>query len=174
MEAMTKEIWKIETLRESDARRALDFYESAGFAYREGDRAVMVESLESGVWTMLMATEGGIDIGGCYVNWEPKYGLYRRMRLPEIQDLRVLPTYRKRGVGAGLILASEELARGRGNPGIGISVGLNADYGAAQRLYVRMGYMPDGQGVTYEREPVAAGEKRPIDDDLALMLLKHF
>lgn len=171
---MTKEIWKIETLEARDARRALDFYESAGFAYREGDRAVMIESLESGIWTMLMATEGGVDIGACYLNWEPKYGLYRRMRLPEIQDLRVLPGYRKRGVGGGLIRAAEDMARGKGHTGIGISVGLNADFGAAQRLYIGLGYMPDGHGVTYEREPVPAGEKRPIDDDLALMLLKHF
>ncbi|MBU6235207.1 MAG: GNAT family N-acetyltransferase [Alphaproteobacteria bacterium] len=174
MDRMEKEIFKIEILGRDGASRALAFYDTAGFAYRDSDRAVLAEAMESGQWTMLMATQGGVDIGGCYLNREPKYGLYRRLRLPELQDLRVLPEYRRRGVGEGLIQAAENLAQTEGFKGLGLSVGLNATFGAAQRLYIRMGYMPDGQGVTYNREVVAPAEKCTIDDDLALMLLKHF
>jgi hypothetical protein len=53
-------------------------------------------------------------------------------------------------------------------------VGLSADYGAAQRLYHKLGYEPDGNGVTYDRAPVTPGQKYPLDDDLALMLVKFF
>lgn len=174
MENMEKERFKIEILKPSESQRALEFYERAGFGYRADDRATLVESLESGLWSMLMATEGGIDIGGGYLNREPKYSLYRRLRLPELQDLRVLPDYRRRGVGEAVVKAAEDLCKDEDFKGMGLSVGLNATFGAAQRLYIRLGYVPDGQGVTYLREPVPAGEKRPIDDDLALMLLKYF
>jgi GNAT superfamily N-acetyltransferase len=174
MSVMEKGIFKIEILQPHEISRALDFYAACGHAYLDTDRQTLVESMESGLWAMIMASDHGEDIGGCYLNWDPKYRLYQRMGLPEIQDLRVLPLYRRRGAGAALIEAAEQLAKGGGRDGIGLSVGLNAHFGAAQRLYIRLGYMPDGQGVTYMREPVAAGEKRPIDDDLALMLLKHF
>lgn len=171
---MEKEIFKIEILHAPDSARVLDFYESMGFGYRQDDRVTLIKSIESCDWTMVLATDGDHDIGGCYLNREPKYNLYRRMRLPELQDLRVDPRYRRRGVGEALVNATENIAKTEGYKGIGISVGLNADFGAAQRLYIRLGYIPDGQGVTYLREPVPAGEKRPIDDDLALMLMKYF
>jgi hypothetical protein len=32
---------------------------------------------------------------------------------------------------------------------VGLGVGLYPDYGTAQRMYVRRGYLPDGRGVIY-------------------------
>ena len=55
---------------------------------------------------------------------------------------------------------------------MGIGVGLYTSYGAAQRLYCKMGYVPDGNGVTYDRKLLAAGEFRPLDDQLCLMMIK--
>ena len=55
---------------------------------------------------------------------------------------------------------------------MGISVALGASYGPAQRLYATLGYMPDGNGVTYDRMAVGFGEMRPVDDDLCLMMVK--
>jgi hypothetical protein len=62
----------------------------------------------------------------------------------------------------------------REREGLGISVGLHAGFGAAQRLYIRLGFVPDGLGVTYDREAVQPSAPHPVDDDLALMLLKFF
>jgi len=42
--------------------------------------------------------------------------------------------------------AAEQLARDRGIATLGITVGLFDDYGPAQRLYARRGYIPDGRG----------------------------
>ena len=55
---------------------------------------------------------------------------------------------------------------------IGIGVGLYKDYGRAQNLYVHLGYVPDGQGVTYKYLPIVPGESYPIDDDLIIWLKK--
>ena len=171
---MGLETFKIEILDNKAADRALAFYASTGYPYRESDRIKLIECMENGDWSMVLATDKGHDIGGYYLNWAPKYSLYRRMKLPELQDLRVLQDHRRKGVATALIAKAEDMARQSGANGLGISVGLYADYGAAQRLYVRLGFMPDGMGITYDRETVQPGEKRPVDDDLALMMLKMF
>jgi hypothetical protein len=55
---------------------------------------------------------------------------------------------------------------------VGIGVGMDADYGAAQRLYVKRGYVPDGAGLLYGNHPVRFGETVRVDDELCLRLTK--
>jgi len=111
-------------------------------------------------------------VGYCLLNWVPKYGMFRTLGLPEIQDLNVLTEYRCRGFGTQMIAYCERVARDRGHCKIGIGVGLNRSFGAAQRLYVRLGYVPDGQGINYDRQPMEESEFRPNDDQLCLMMIK--
>jgi GNAT superfamily N-acetyltransferase len=106
------------------------------------------------------------------LNWQPQYQLYRRLDIPEIQDLNVLPAMRRNGVASAMIGFAEKLARENGRTQIGISFGPYPNYGPAQRLYIRLGYIPDGYGVTYDRVTVRPGESRPVDDSLCLMLVK--
>lgn len=108
----------------------------------------------------------------CLLNFAPRYSLYRRLNIPEIQDVNVLPEQRRKGIATALIRHCETIARERGHEHIGISVGLSKDYGPAQILYAKLGYRPDGNGVTYDRESVITGKNYAINDDLALMLLK--
>ncbi len=49
---------------------------------------------------------------------------------------------------------------------VGIAVGLTADYGNAQRLYVKSGYIADGNGVAYQHQAVKWGNDYKADDDL--------
>ncbi len=56
---------------------------------------------------------------------------------------------------------------------VGINVGLNADYGAAQVLYVRRGYVPEGGGVHYRGQPITPGAAVGVDDDLLFSLIKR-
>ena len=119
-----------------------------------------------------IARVGGEPAGYGMLNRHPQYALYRRLGIPEIQDLNVVPAFRQRGIATAIIRGFEALARGEGASDMGISVGLYADYGAAQRLYIKLGYVPDGYGVTYDRAPVRPGEIRPVDDNLCLMLVK--
>lgn len=108
----------------------------------------------------------------CLLNWEPRYSLYRKLNIPEIQDLNVLPHHRRMGIATTLITECEAIARAELCELVGISVGLTKDYGPAQILYTKLGYVPDGNGVTYDREGVHAGKSYPVDDNLALMMTK--
>jgi 8-oxo-dGTP pyrophosphatase MutT (NUDIX family)/ribosomal protein S18 acetylase RimI-like enzyme len=91
----------------------------------------------------------------------------------EISDLWIDENYRRRGLGRQLIAWLENLCRQEGYPQIGIGVGLYRDYGSAQKLYWRLGYQPDGHGVTYQCRPVIPGEKYTVDDDLIVWLVKN-
>lgn len=115
---------------------------------------------------------GRIPLGYVQYNREPQYAPFRRFGIPEIQDLFVSPDHRRGGIGGALIARCEDQARSEYHDEIGIGVGIIASYGNAQRLYVSKGYVPDGAGVTFDRQTLAAGELRPLDDRLCLMLIK--
>ncbi len=144
----------------NNSHKESDYFARCLAEQAEGRRLVFIASLN------------GKAAGYGMLNREPQYALYKRLGMPEIQDLNVVPECRKKGVATALISRFEEEARKAGKTDMGISVGLYADYGAAQRLYVRLGYIPDGFGVTYDRQPVRPGEIRPVDDDLCLMMVK--
>ncbi|MGA8164836.1 MAG: hypothetical protein WB791_07425 [Waddliaceae bacterium] len=76
------------------------------------------------------------------------------------------------GIGKALISHIEDLAKSMTFHRIGIGVGLYCDYGAAQTLYCKLGYIPDGKGVTYKNTPIKPGENYPADDDLILWFTK--
>ncbi len=137
-----------------------DYYEGCIERHKEGNLIIVTASKDDAF------------VGFCLLNWHPKYGLFKKFSMPETQDLNVLGKYRRSGVGRALIEYCEETARKKGYEDIGIGVGLNSSYGAAQRLYVRLGYVPDGNGVCYDRKQVAGGDLRPIDDNLSLMMTK--
>jgi ribosomal protein S18 acetylase RimI-like enzyme len=107
------------------------------------------------------------------VKWESDYPHFKKKRIPEISDLNVLPNYRNKGLGSKLILASENLAKEKAYKHIGLGVGMTADYGNAQRLYVKLGYVPDGHGLHYKNRPVSYGEEVIVDDDLVIYLIKE-
>ncbi len=111
-------------------------------------------------------------VGYVQLSWHPKYAYFRVHNIPEIQDLNILPDYRCKGLGQALIEFCEAKAKKRLCEYMGIGVGLTAPYGSAQRLYARLGYVPDGFGVTYDRQTVGHGEIRSMDDELSLMLVK--
>lgn len=122
---------------------------------------------------LLLAEKNKQAIGFGVLNFEPRYSLYKKLDIPEIQDLNVIPEERQKGVASALIESFETIALDQGVEYIGISVALTKDYGPAQRLYVKLGYIPDGNGVTYDREPIEARRSYSVDDDLCLMLVKQ-
>lgn len=127
---------------------------------------------ESGRRIFIAALDGR-EAGYGLLNFSPKYALYRKLEIPEIQDLNVIPDTRRNGVGAALISHCEGIIREAGHTQAGISVGLTKDYGPAQRLYAKLGYIPDGFGVTYDRQPVPPMSLQRVDDNLCLMLVKE-
>lgn len=114
----------------------------------------------------------GQAAGYVQLNFRPVYQPFRRLGIAEIQDLNVVPGHRRQGLGRRLVEVCEEALRQAGHDTAGISVGLLPSFGAAQRLYVAMGYLPDGAGLCYDDEPVRAGAMLPVDDLLTIKLLR--
>ncbi len=109
------------------------------------------------------------------LKWQSGYPSFKAQNIPEIVDLNVLPAYRKMGIGSLLLDAAEKEAATRSDTigiGVGLYAGEDGGYGAAQRLYVKRGYLPDGKGVTYNYEPTIPGNSYPLDDDLVLWFTK--
>lgn len=106
------------------------------------------------------------------IKWKSAYPNFNKLNIPEIVDLNVLPSYRKHGVGTKLVKYCERIAMEKGYSSIGIGFGLTADYGNAQRLYIQLGYMPDGNGLHYKNVRVQHNETVVADDDLVLYLTK--
>lgn len=109
--------------------------------------------------------------GYATLKWESQYGPFQEKKIPEINDLNVLPEFRNLGIGSALMSTCEEKVALKSNI-VGIGVGLYSDYGAAQKLYAKRGYVVDGKGITYNYNFVTAGAKYPIDDDLVLWMTK--
>jgi|SRR5580765_7881965 len=127
---------------------------------------------EAGKRIILLAVEDTNILAYGSLVWSPAYPVFRKLNIPEIQDLVVMQQRRQEGIGSRLITALEQRVRQQGHLQVGLGVGLYADYGAAQRLYVRLGYIPDGRGITCNYLPAAGGLSFRVDDDLLLWLVK--
>lgn len=82
------------------------------------------------------------------------------------------PRFRRKGVGTRL-MDEAELKVSKRSGVVRIGVGLSPDYGPAQRLYVLLGYVPDGRGLTSRGRPAPRGSAVPVDDGLILYLAKE-
>jgi ribosomal protein S18 acetylase RimI-like enzyme len=101
----------------------------------------------AGVRDVLVARSENTFVGYVTVKWWSDYPPFRNSNIPEVQDLNVLPQHRRKRIGTRLTDEAERLISPR-SPIVGIGVGLHSDYGAAQRLYVLRGYVPDARGIT--------------------------
>lgn len=101
-----------------------------------------------------------------------EYSHFRKNDISEINDVWIHENFRNQGLGKVLIEHLENAAFKKGYKQIGLGVGLYRDYGSAQRLYYKLGYIPDGNGVTYKGIYVVPGQQYPVDDDLIFWLLK--
>ncbi len=125
----------------------------------QGERAVIVARL------------AGAFAGYLTIIWASTYPPFRAAGIPEIVDFNVLPHLRRQGIGTALMDAAEAQIATR-SVLIGIGVGLFADYGAAQRLYMQRGYIPDGRGISWQDQPVAPMAPVVADDSLVLYFTK--
>lgn len=107
------------------------------------------------------------------VVWQSDYPYFKKNNIPEIQDLNVLPKFRRRKVATNLLDKAEKIVSDRSNI-VGIGVGLHPGYNVAQKLYVLRGYVPDGMGVVYKDKYIKEKQTVVADDDLILHLIKKF
>jgi ribosomal protein S18 acetylase RimI-like enzyme len=127
---------------------------------------------DRGERVVLVAYSGEYFVGYVTINWQSDYPPFAEKGVPLVQDLNVLPAFRRRGVASALVDEAEKRIFERSRT-VGIGVGMYSDYGPAQRMYALRGYVPDGLGLAYEGKPVRPGEEVRVDDDLVLYLTKE-
>lgn len=126
---------------------------------------------QAGELVFVLAREGEALHGYLKVVWETDYPPFCEQQIPEIQDLNVMPRFRRQGVATRLMDEAERRIAERSTIA-GIGVGLHPGYGPAQRMYALRGYVPDARPLTYHDLPVVEGQTVKLDDDLILHLTK--
>ena len=165
--------FEIRLLEERDIQPVSSAFEGAGWSNKPpGLFERYLAAQDDGRRIVLLALLGGEIAGYLTVDWQPAYPPFRQNGIPEIQDFNVLPPLRRQGIGARLMDEAERRIAERSSVA-GIGFGLFADYGAAQRMYVKPGYVPDGMGMRYGDRYVSPGDRVTVDDDLCLFLTKR-
>jgi GNAT superfamily N-acetyltransferase len=161
----------IRRLDQLDIPEIVEAFENLGWNKPETqyERYLMEQDLK--IRDMYIARVKGQFAGHLTICWQSNYASFREKNVPEIMDFNVLPKFRRMGVGTQLMDQAEaEIAKA--SPVAGIGVGMTSDYGAAQKLYILRGYLPDGNGLYYMGRPAQYGTVIKVDDNLALYLTK--
>ena len=166
-ELRTRSLSFHDTERLSEAFSAIGWSKPAAVFHR-----YLEEEGRGARWTRV-AEWNGEPAGYVTIAWEPADPEFARRGIPEIMDLNVLPRFRNRGIGSALI-GEAELEVSKRSSAVGIRVGLHSGYGAAQRLYVQRGYVPDGAGVVVSGLAPAEGSEIRLDDEATLRMIKRF
>lgn len=164
-------VTRIATSSDADWMQS-SFDNQMGWQKPAGYFARCCQQQDAGEIILLVAVSGDDFVGHTKIVRKPPYPGFRERGIPEIQDLNVLPAYRRQGAATVLMDHAERLI-GHWSNLAGIGVGLYPDYGPAQRMYVLRGYVPDGAGVAYRDVTVAPGTTVTVDDDLVLRLIKR-
>jgi GNAT superfamily N-acetyltransferase len=162
----------LRTLKAADTAPIASAFESIGWNKPLAQYLRYFEEQERGQRLVLVAFVDGVFAGYLTVQWKSGYPPFEEAEIPETQDFNVLPFYRRRGIGTLLMDEAERQIATRSSIA-GIGVGMTPDYGAAQRMYVLRGYIPDGRGLYCHNKPVALGDTITVDDGLALYFTKR-
>ncbi len=151
------------------------FYAIAKAMHADNEKNYFERCLEEkseGKREILLAETDDKVVGYIQLIFSPEYKLFKKFKIPEIQDLNVIPDFRSKGIGSALVDACEKKVIKSGAKEIGIGFGLDKSFGAAQRLYIKRGYVPDGCGVCYDEESVSKLITLSADKLLTLKLIK--
>ncbi|WP_069997348.1 GNAT family N-acetyltransferase [Cellulosilyticum sp. I15G10I2] len=125
---------------------------------------------ELGLRDIIIAYYQNQIVGYITIIWESHYEDFKERGIPEIKDIRVLSGFRKRGIATQLINEAEKRAA-RVASYCAAGVGLAESYEAAQCLYAKRDYIPNGKGVFYMDQDIQ-NDQLEVDDNQALMMIK--
>lgn len=120
----------------------------------------------------LLALYHGEVSGYVFLYYQCRWGGLGGCKIPSVVDLIVFKKYRRKKIATILLDLAEDIARHHCDK-IYLDVCLNSDYGPAQKLYAKRGYIPDGKGVYYENKICETNAVCKNNDDLTLCLIKE-
>ncbi|MCR4703954.1 MAG: GNAT family N-acetyltransferase [Saccharofermentans sp.] len=162
----------IRDMNEPDAQVFTDEFTSQGWHLEIAGYIKRLKDVSEGKCIALTAVYEGCPAGYVYVYLCANEGPFKEKNWPIIVDFNVLKKYQRIGIGNKLMDVAEQVASQYADT-VCLGVGLCESYGAAQRMYVKRGYVPDGSGVWYQGKQCIQYETVcTVDDDLILFLLK--
>ena len=127
---------------------------------------------QAGIRDVYLAEFEGSLAGYLTIVWESEYPPFREAQIPEVVDFNVVEHYRRQGIGSKL-MDTAEAKIGEGSNVVGIGFGLMHDYGNAQIMYAKRGYVPDGRGIFAHGKWLNDGDQIIMGHDVALYLTKE-
>ncbi|TAK11766.1 MAG: GNAT family N-acetyltransferase [Anaerolineae bacterium] len=168
---MNKKI-SIRELREEDALPIHNAFAAQGWKKPARQYSDYWRESLDGKRVILVADVEGQFAGYLTIVWRSEYPPFEQAGIPEIVDFNVLIKFRRMKIGTALMDEAERRIAAR-SPIAGIGVCLHVDYGAAQVLYAKRGYVPDGRGAFYQGRFTKSGDPVLLNDDLSLQLTKR-
>ena len=164
-------ILTIRSMMPSDAKILYNTYLSYGWHPQLSTYEGYYNEQEEGERLVFIAEYEGTVKGQCTLVLHPKEGPWGGGNYPEIVDLTVFFDIHGKGIGNKLLDVAESEAAKLSDM-VFLAVGVHSGYGAAQRIYAKRGYIPDGSGVWYQNKVLGQYEPCVNDDDLLLFLSK--
>ena len=162
---------RIRSMILEDAKILYDEYLSYGWHPQIKIYEDYYKEQEAGERLVFIAEYKGQVKGQCTLILHPTEGPWGGKIYPEIADLRVFLDIRGKGIGNKLLDVAEGEAIKLSDM-VFLAVGVHSGYGAAQRIYIKRGYIPDGSGVWYQNKVLDQYAPCINDDDLLLFLSK--
>ena len=163
----------IRDMEEADAQILCDEYTAQGWHSELAYYHMRMREAAEGKCIALTAVYQGQPAGDVYLYLNANEGPFKDKGWPIIVDFGVLKKYQCKGIGNRLMDAAEQLASQHADT-VCLGVGLSREYGTAQRMYAKRGYIPDGSGVWYQDKQCVQYETVcTVDDDLVLFLSKN-
>jgi GNAT superfamily N-acetyltransferase len=163
---------RIRSLAPDDAETISAAFAALGWKTSRAQYEAYLGEQDRGERDVLVAEVVGEFAGHLAIKWCSEYAPFFAAEIPEIKNLAVLPSWRRRGIASALMDEAEELVATRREI-VGIGVGMDPDYGPAQRMYALRGYVPDARGLTSHNVHVRWGDTVTVDDDLVLYATKR-
>lgn len=162
---------EIRLLQDDESAEMAAAFAALGWSKPTSQYERYLDEQRRGEREVLVAFQDGAFAGYLTIVWQSGYQPFQIAGIPEIVDFNVLPHRRRRGIGSRLMDEAERRIADC-SPVAGIGVGMDADYGPAQQLYVKRGYIPDGRGLVWRGQQVTHGQTIVVDDGLVLYFTK--
>ena len=162
----------IRKMIESDIKNFANAFKKQGWNKPVEQFEKYFKKQETGEVRVYVACVGSEAAGYALLLKNDTTGAFKNKNIPTIYDFNVLEKHQNKGVGSKILDAIESDAKLISNE-ICLGVGLHYGYGAAQRMYVKRGYIPDGSGVWYKDKVLEQYTPCVNDDDLVIYLSKN-